>query len=79
MGKQFTSDPVEAAAPATAKPEFARTRDVEANYGIKRGTLYNLHQDGKIRGYLLRVRGQKSGVRLWDLSSIEQFIRSNSR
>lgn len=76
MEKQFTMEPVKLAEPATGKPEFGRTRDVEANYGLKRGTLYNLHEDGKIRGYLLRVRGQKSGIRLWDLASIERFIHS---
>jgi hypothetical protein len=59
------------------RPEFGRTRDVERTRGIKRGTLYNLHAQNKIRGYLLRVKGQKSGVRLWDLESIDRFIRSN--
>ena len=77
MLEQVTIQPLKAAEPATAKPEFGRTSYVEANYGLKRGTIYNLHHDGKIRGYLLRVRGQKSGVRLWDLASIEQFIRGH--
>ncbi len=76
MGNEFTTEPVKPAEPVAIKPEFARTRDVEASRGIKRGTLYNLYADGKIRGYLLRVRGQKSGVRLWDLESIDAFIRS---
>jgi hypothetical protein len=76
MIEQVTIEPVKPAEPAAVRPEFGRTRDVEANYGLKRGTLYNLLEDGKIRGYLLRVRGQKSGVRVWDLASISQFIRS---
>jgi hypothetical protein len=78
MKKHYTIQPVKAVEQRNLKPEFLRTRDVEISRGIKRGTLYNLHADGKIRGYLLRVRGQRSGVRLWDLESIDTFIRSQS-
>ena len=59
-------------------PEFGRVADVTRYFGIKRGTLYNLHHDGKIRGVLLRVRGQKSGVRLFDMASVREFILSQS-
>jgi len=44
-------------------------------FGIKRGTAYNLLADGKIRGVLLRVRGAKSGVRLFDVESVRAFIQ----
>jgi hypothetical protein len=27
-------------------------------------------------GVLIRVRGKKSGVRLWDLASVRDYIRS---
>lgn len=57
-------------------PEFGRTADVLKHCGLKRGTLYNLLNDGKIRGYLLRVRGKKSGVRLFDMASVRDYIRS---
>jgi hypothetical protein len=59
-------------------PEFARTQQVEKLFGLKRGTVYNLFTDGKIKGVLIRVRGQKSGVRLWDTNSIREFIRSSA-
>ncbi len=78
METNLTKEPIKAGTFSAAKPEFGRTRDVELSHGLKRGTLYNLHADGKIRGYLLRVRGQKSGVRLWDLASIDSFIRSQA-
>lgn len=58
-------------------PEFGRTKDVERLFGLKRGTLYNLFEQQKVRGCLLRVRGEKSGVRLWDISSIRQFLMSH--
>jgi hypothetical protein len=57
-------------------PEFGRTADVQRLFGLKRGTLYNLLQDGKVRGVILRVRGQKSGVRLWHIDSIRTLIHS---
>src|SRR5262245_27687887 len=58
--------------------EFMRTVGVERNFGLKRGTLYNLLGDEKIRGVLLRCRGQKSGLRLWDVGSIRAYINSQA-
>jgi hypothetical protein len=58
-----------------AAKEFGRTKDVERVFSVKRGTLYNAEKLGLVRGVLLRVRGQKSGVKLWDMRSIEQWIR----
>ena len=57
-------------------PEFGRTADVQRLFGLKRGTLYNLYNEGKILGRTLRVRGQTSGVRLWDLESVRKHIRA---
>jgi hypothetical protein len=47
----------------TAK-EFGRTKDVERIFSVKHGTLYNAEKLGLVRGVLLRLRGQKSGVKL---------------
>ena len=58
----------------TAK-EFGRTKDVERIFSVKRGTLYNAEKLGLVRGVLLRLRGQKSGIKLWDMRSIENWIR----
>ncbi len=58
------------------RPEFGTTADVRKYYGIKRGTLYNLHKCGKVRGKVLRVTGEFKGVRIWDMSSIRDFILS---
>jgi hypothetical protein len=58
------------------EPEFLRTPGVERVWGLKKSTLYNLEADGKIKGVLLRVRGQKSGVRLWNVASIRAFVES---
>ena len=58
----------------TAK-EFGRTKDVERIFSVKRGTLYNAEKLGLVRGVLLRLRGQKSGVKLWDMRSIKNWIQ----
>jgi len=58
-------------------PEFGRAADVQRYFGIKRGTLYNLLQDGRVKGILLRVRGQKSGVRLFHMESVRNLILSS--
>ncbi|MHC1764728.1 MAG: hypothetical protein AB9869_10565 [Verrucomicrobiia bacterium] len=60
-------------------PEFGRVTDCTRLFGLKRGTLYNLLADGKIKGVLLRVRGQKSGVRLIDLQSVRDFINQSAQ
>jgi hypothetical protein len=72
----LTSAPVQAGDFSGVFPEWGRTADVQKHFGIKRGTLYNLHADGLIRGKVLRVRGQVKGVRLWDMQSIREFIHS---
>lgn len=59
-----------------ATQEFGRWQDLQRVFGIKRGTAYNLLADGKIKGCLLRVRGQKSGVRLFSLASVRAYIHA---
>lgn len=71
----MTTGPVQAGDTTGLAPEFGRWRDVERLYGIKRGCLYALLSDGRVKGCLLRVRGQKSGVRLIDLGSVRDYIR----
>jgi hypothetical protein len=70
----YTSQPVEPGDCAQALPEFGRVADVQRIFGLKRGTLYNLLKSRKIRGCVLRITGQKTGVRLIDLASVREFI-----
>jgi hypothetical protein len=72
---ESTGAPVRPGDFTSVTPEFGRTPDVTRAFGLRRGTIYNLAADGKIRGVLLRSRGQKSGCRLWDMESIRQYIR----
>ena len=74
--KTYTDAPIQAGNCKGIMPEFGRTEDVERLFGIKRGTLYNLSEQKKIRSLLLRVTGEKSGVRLWLLESIQKYLFS---
>lgn len=73
---QKTSAEIMPANISEIKPEFGTSDDVRKYYGIKKGTLYNLNKCGKVRGKVLRVTGEFKGVRLWDMSSIRDFILS---
>jgi hypothetical protein len=74
-GAQQTAAPVTPGDFSDMAKEFGRTKDVERIFSVKRGTLYNAEKLGLVRGVLLRLRGQKSGVKLWDMRSIENWIR----
>ncbi len=76
MKESKTTVPVESGNFTGATPEFGRTADLQKTFGLRRGTAYNLLLDGKIKGVLLRVRGKKSGCRLWDMASVREYIRS---
>ena len=78
MGKcsdePLTTAPVEAGDFTEVMPEFGRTPDVEKHFGIKRGTLYNLLDQGKIKGAVLPQTGCLKGVRLWHMASVREYI-----
>jgi hypothetical protein len=71
-----TTAPVRAGSFSGAKKEFGRTKDVEHVFSIKRGSLYNAEKLGLVRGVKLRLRGQKSGIKLWDMRSVEAWVRA---
>ena len=80
MGKcsdePLTTAPVEAGDFTEVMPEFGRTPDVEKYFGIKKGKLYNLNDQGKIQGVVLRQSGCLKGVRLWHMASVREYILS---
>ena len=72
----MTTDPISLASPnnAATLPEFGRWRDVERLFGIKRGTLYNLMAEGKVKSVVLRRKGNVHGCRLIHLASVSQYL-----
>jgi hypothetical protein len=61
---------------AGVPPEFGRWQDVRRIFGIKRGQLYLLTNEGKVRSVSLRRPGCKHGSRLWHLASISSFLNA---
>jgi hypothetical protein len=76
MPTKFTTEPPKPSDASQLLPEFGRAGDVQRLFGIKRGTLYNLVSDGKVRSVLLRVRGEKSGCRLFSIDSVRKLIHA---
>src|SRR5208283_703347 len=74
-----TTKPVEPGNFTGVLPEFGRAADLQKHFGIRRGTAYNLLAAGKIRGVLLRVKGRKSGCRLFDMGSVRDLTFWNYR
>jgi hypothetical protein len=57
-------------------PEFGRWQDVQRLFGIKRGTLYNLLGEGKVKSVSMRRKGNKHGCRLFYLPGISQYLNT---
>jgi hypothetical protein len=72
--KTFTINAVESGDSSGVIPEFGRWQDVKRCFGIKRGLLYRLLAEGKIKSISLREPGKKSGVRLFHLASIRDWL-----
>lgn len=53
---------------------FGRWRDAEKKYGLKRGKLYQLVAEGRIKSVSLRKPGQRQGVRLFHMPSIQEYL-----
>jgi hypothetical protein len=55
-------------------PEFGRWQDVQRIFGIKRGTLYNLMAEGKVKSLVLRRKGNVHGCRIIHLASVSAYL-----
>ncbi|MBB5033120.1 helix-turn-helix domain-containing protein [Prosthecobacter vanneervenii] len=73
-----TSLQIVQSAEVASLPEFGDHRTCRALFNLPRSTLYNLVSEGKIRSVSLRKRGNKRGRRLFDCSSIREYLRSLS-
>ena len=58
-------------------PEFGRIPDVTRLYGLRRGFIYGLIHDGKIKSVCLRKPGAKTGCRLIHLQSVRDFLTAH--
>ena len=58
--------------------EYGRFHDLERRFGIKRSTAYELIWLGKIKSVCVRKKGARSGIRLIDMQSVRDFLKSQS-
>jgi hypothetical protein len=70
----FKTAPVQAGDTGGIIPEFGRWQDVQRLFAVKRGTLYNLMAEGKVKSVVLRRKGNVHGCRLFHLASISQYL-----
>jgi hypothetical protein len=77
--RQFTIEPVKPGDASGVMPEFGRWADVQRLFGIKRGKLYTLISEGKVKSVSLREIGQKFAVRLIYLDSVRNYIHQQMR
>ena len=62
----------------TDDKRFGRFHDVEQRYSLKRSKTYELLNAGLIRSAVVKRKGARSGVRLIDMQSVEDFLRANT-
>jgi hypothetical protein len=72
--KIFTTEPPRAGDTTHLRVEFCRVPDVQHLFGLKRGTLYRLIGEGKIRSVSLREPGRRTGCRLVHVASVREFL-----
>lgn len=73
---EWTLTPAQAGNTNQILPEFGRWKDVERLFGIKRGKLYLLIQQGIIKSISLRRKGQKQSCRLIYLPGVRAYLES---
>ena len=56
------------------EPEWAREKQITAQFGLTHTILYNLRREGYIRTVSLRGKGKKYGARLYNLASIRSYL-----
>ncbi len=70
------------------EPEWAREKQITAQFGLTHTILYNLRREGHIRTVSLRGKGKQYGARLFNVASVRAYlakqeamsaINSNSR
>ena len=54
--------------------EWAREKQITAQFGLTHTILYNLRREGKIRTLSLRGEGKQYGARLFNVASVREYL-----
>jgi hypothetical protein len=57
-----------------AQAEWAREKQITAQFGLTKMILFNLRKAGKIRSVSLRAEGAQYGARIYNVASINEYI-----
>ncbi len=57
--------------------EWARARQISAQFGIGRSTLYRLSKEGRIESRLIKTIGAVKGTRVFSVRSIRELLASS--
>jgi hypothetical protein len=56
------------------EPEWAREKQITAQFGLSHMILFSLRKQGEIRTVSLKAAGKSYGARLFNIESIRQYI-----
>lgn len=62
--------------PTKLEVEWAREKQITAQFGLTHTILYNLRREGKIRSLSLRGEGKQYGARLFNIASVREYLAS---
>lgn len=63
-----------------ADPEWAREKQISAQFGLSHMILFNLRKQGEIRTLSTRGEGKQYGARLFNVASVrDYFARQEAR
>jgi hypothetical protein len=58
----------------TTDPEWAREKQITAQFALSHMILFSLRKAGKIRTVSLRSEGAKYGARLFNVASVREYL-----
>ena len=59
--------------------EYGRFPDVKAQFNLTRSKVYDLIWSGKIKSCVVKRKGARHGIRLIDMASVREFLKSNTQ
>ncbi len=77
LGSRHTIESVTPGQVGGLMPEFLRPADGVRLFGIGKSTLAEILRTGRVKSHLVRVQGQKSGMRLISTASLREYIESH--
>ena len=57
-----------------ADPEWAREKQISAQFGLSHMILFNLRKQGEIRTLSTRGDGKQYGARLFNIASVRDYL-----